>query len=171
MATLEQKIADASAEIDRLIKRIDEYRKSATAWRNDVKVCNQILKKKRTACENANKERLDKAKDREAVVRESEKELEELRSLRNQLLELLEDRQKADNEAQINLSNQGLTFQAVQTQAQGQADAAVRAAEVAGDAAMKTATESAKSQKYVFIAIAVVIVVAGGIFAWTKFKK
>lgn len=171
MSNLAQRISDIDAEINRLQGYIANRQRLENQWRTSLNTCNQVLKKKRDACEQDNQYRLGKANGYKEDIVRANANLKDLREQRSQFVDLLEAETQAKAQATINLSEQGMSHEALVEEARGQADAARELAALQGQATLKTAEEGAKSQTYLFIAIGLAVLIAAGIFAWTKFKK
>lgn len=180
-------IEDEIKELEKLNERdkakIASHLKDAGYFQTALTNCSKYkLKKKRQQCEHDN----DINRKLEKTNRDAAAKLQKGVDARAKDISALRDAQaeqeKAKAESEIILANKGVSRAQLEIVATGTADAAKKEAEGAAAAAMADAegrtqalmleTEKTSSGKmFLYIGVGLVVVLIGGFFAYTKFKK
>lgn len=131
-------------------------------------------------CRGTARQKRDCQKERGDSLVIANQRLAEINQLKNEIagidieIAALVEADRAKNQANVALANQGLSMEALSKAAEGQNEAAKIKATAEAEAIKTTATtqaENSRNNNMVFIAVAVVVVAVVGFVLFKKFKK
>lgn len=170
MSANQEKIALLNSAKASKAARIAILAPSESDWRRDsTRECRGSGQKKRD-CEKERQNSLVIANQRLAEINQLKSDIASI----DLEIAVLVEADRANNQANVTLANQGISMEALSKAAEGQNEAAKIKAAAEAEAIKTTATtqaDNSRNNNMVFIAVAVVVVVVVAFVLFKKFKK
>lgn len=171
MASILEQITAINQKMSSLQSSLPALITAEAAWRTQSKVvCDQLLKSKREECLADKAMKLRKANEYAARITSIKGDIERLQGE----VATLKEVQKAQNEATVNLSQDGKSLEALVLEAEGKNNSAMAIADAKAQAITtesRTTADSKKTTTYVILGIVVIVVIVTVLLVVKKIKS